>query len=157
ALPESDRATALRFEARVSLLVHAWRVGIPDDEADHLFREAETMAREVGDPRSEALAAAAYYTWIRKVCQGDDHGAASAISKPLALAEESGDRELYLAVALGAYAYYSAGEYRAGLAVHERAIDLADGDPTVGAGITVGCPYANCHVFKAVFLTPLGE
>ena len=30
----------------------------------------------------------------------------------------------------------------------DRAIELADGDPTVGAGIAVGCPYAFCHAFK---------
>jgi adenylate cyclase len=155
ALPDSGQATSLRLQARASLLNYAWRVGISDEAALELFREADLMARQAGDLRAQSLVAAAY-TAIRKICQGDDRGAASDTRNIFTLAEASGDHALYLTVALQAYPYYSTGDYRAGLAIHERALNLANGDPTTGAGVSLACPYANSVVFKAVFLTPLG-
>jgi tetratricopeptide (TPR) repeat protein len=43
------------------------------------------------------------------------------------------------------------------MAICDRAIELADGDPTLGAGIMFGCPYAFCCAFKGFFLAQLGE
>jgi tetratricopeptide (TPR) repeat protein len=60
-------------------------------------------------------------------------------------------------MATGAYAPYCIGEYRECVAICDRAIELADGDPTVGAGTVVGCPYAWCHGFKGFVLVILGE
>ena len=89
--------------------------------------------------------------------EGDDRGGARLQRHAIALAEESGDPALYVAVSLFAYPLLCIGEYREGVAICDRAIELADGDPTVGAGIVLACPYANCHVFKGVFMTLLGE
>jgi tetratricopeptide (TPR) repeat protein len=75
----------------------------------------------------------------------------------IALAEESGDPGLYVGIAVGAYAFFCMGENREGVAICDRAIELADGDPTVGAGINIGCPYAYYHALKGLNLVSLGE
>jgi tetratricopeptide (TPR) repeat protein len=41
--------------------------------------------------------------------------------------------------------------------VCDRAIELADGDPSVGAGIVVSCPYAFCVMGKGVAIGNLGD
>ena len=51
-------------------------------------------------------------------------------------------------IAPRAYALFCIGEYREGVAICDRAIELADGDPTVGAGMTSAARYAWCHGFK---------
>src|SRR5206468_8342268 len=42
-------------------------------------------------------------------------------------------------------------------AIYDRAIELADGDASVGASILFGSPYALCHVLKGLHLVELGE
>jgi tetratricopeptide (TPR) repeat protein len=49
------------------------------------------------------------------------------------------------------------GANREAVAICDRALELADGDPTVGAGLTFGCPYAVCHATKGYALMELGE
>jgi tetratricopeptide (TPR) repeat protein len=43
------------------------------------------------------------------------------------------------------------------VAILDRAIELADGDPTIGAGIAIDCPLAYCLTFKGGFLCDLGR
>src|SRR5439155_1593184 len=62
-----------------------------------------------------------------------------------------------MATASGAYALFAIGEYREGVAMLDRALELAAGDPTVGAGTTTACPYAYCLMQRAGLLLPLGE
>jgi tetratricopeptide (TPR) repeat protein len=52
---------------------------------------------------------------------------------------------------------FNIGEYREAVAVLDRAIDLAAGDLSVGAGVAVGCPYANSLIFKGGYLMYLGD
>jgi adenylate cyclase len=75
----------------------------------------------------------------------------------IALAEQSSDAALYLTLATNAYAFFRIGEYREAVAIFDRAIELADGDPTLGGGIITGCPYAFCHAFKGLLMVELGE
>ena len=75
----------------------------------------------------------------------------------IALAEESGDPELYMIVGTSAYSLFSIGELREGVAILDRAIELANGDPTLGAGVGVACPLANCLITKGGFLAPMGR
>src|SRR5256886_12126830 len=114
------------------------------------------MAGTAGDVRSRALLLLTYGI-LRGVSDGDVHEYARLAREGVALAEESGDPGLYVTMATGAYAPYCIGEYRECVAICDRAIELADGDPTVGAGIVVGCPYAWCHGFKGFVLVILGE
>ena len=155
-LPESEETVALGLEARISSLECGWRLGISHEEAEALFSEAEQMASKAGDIRSRALLLDAY-GGVRGLGDGDVREMARLARQEIALAEESGDPALYLAVATSAYALWCTGEYRESVAIFDRAIELADGDPTVGAGITFGCPYALCHALKGLNLGELGE
>ena len=155
-LPESAESMALGLAARVNALNYGWRLGMSPEQAEAAFSEAEAMAARAGDVRSRALLLSAYGS-IRGTSAGDLRGYAKLLRQAIALAEESGDPELYVAVGLGAYALYCIGEYQEALAIYDRAIQLADGDPTVAAGISVGCPYAFCYDLKGLVLTDLGE
>ena len=73
------------------------------------------------------------------------------------MAEESGDPALYMIVSASSYAFFLIGEHREGVAVIDRAIELADGDPTIGAGIVNDCPLAQCLVQKGGFLCDMGR
>jgi len=156
-LAESAEATALGLTARNLLLQYGWRLGISSDEAESLFTEAERMASKAGDIHARAILLSGYGQ-IKGISDGDLPEAARLARQATALAEESGDPALLMAiVTTNTYALFCIGEYREALAVVDRAIELADGDPTVGAGVTVGCPYAFCHAFKGVILAGLGE
>jgi class 3 adenylate cyclase/tetratricopeptide (TPR) repeat protein len=156
ALPESEETTALGLEARISLLNYGWRLGISHEEAEALFTEAERIASETGDIRSRAILLYVYGS-VRGLSEGDVREFARLARQAIALAEESGDPALYVAVAPTAYALFCIGEYREAVAICDRAIELADGDPTLGAGIIFGCPYAWCHGTKGLLLATLGE
>jgi class 3 adenylate cyclase/tetratricopeptide (TPR) repeat protein len=156
ALPESDEATALGLEARISLLTYGWRLGISREEAEALFKEAERAALRAGDVRSRAILLATYGV-VRGVGDGDLREYARLERQAIALAEESGDPGLYVTIATNAYAFYCTGGYREAVAISDRAIELADGDPAVGAGIIVACPYAFYHQFKGWMMLELGE
>jgi tetratricopeptide (TPR) repeat protein len=49
------------------------------------------------------------------------------------------------------------GAHREAIAICDRALELADGDLTVGAGLVFGCPYAAWHAMKGYALIQLGE
>jgi len=155
ALPKSEETVALGLEARISLLNYGWRLGISPDEPQALFNEAERIASETGDVSSRAILLSSYAT-VRGLGDGDVREFARLDRQAMSLAEESGDPALY--VGLGSpYALFLVGEYREAVAMCDRAIELADGDPTVGAGIIFGCPYALAHEVKGWVLAELGE
>ena len=156
-LAESAETTALGLTARTLLLQYGWRLGISSEEAESLFAEAERMASKAGDIHARAILLSGYGQ-IKGISDGDLPEAARLARQATALAQESGDPALLMAiVTTNAYALFCVGEYREALAVVDRAIELADGDPTVGAGVTVGCPYAFCHAFKGAILAGNGE
>jgi adenylate cyclase len=157
ALGESAEITALGLTARSFLLQYGWRLGISPEEAEGLFREAEQMASKAGDIRSRALLLSGYGQ-IKCVSEGDLAEAAQLVRQASALAEESGDPALTMAlITTNSYVIFCVGEYREALAALDRAIELAGGDPSVGVGITTGCPLAFCHTFKGALLAALGE
>jgi tetratricopeptide (TPR) repeat protein len=75
----------------------------------------------------------------------------------LALAAESGDPALYVALTPAAYTLHATGDFHAGLEVCERAIELAAGDPLVGTGINYTCPYAYCFGVKGMLTATVGD
>jgi class 3 adenylate cyclase/tetratricopeptide (TPR) repeat protein len=157
ALPESADSTRLRLNARVSALNFGWRLGISRAEAEALFSEADRIASESGDIRSRAILLSIYST-VRGHSEGDLREYARLAREAIALADASGDPALYLALSGGVtYALFCVGEYREAAAICDRAIALADGDPKVGAGVTVGCPYAFCVTAKGVAAGNLGD
>jgi tetratricopeptide (TPR) repeat protein len=157
ALPDSTETLALGLQGRISSLNYGWRLGISHEEAQALFNEAERIASRAGDVRSRVLLLATYGL-LSGVGDGDVREYARLVREAIALAEESGDPGLYVAIATTtSYAPYCVGERDEAVAICDRAIELAKGDPTVGAGVIVGCPYAFCHAFKGNVLIELGQ
>jgi class 3 adenylate cyclase/tetratricopeptide (TPR) repeat protein len=156
-LSESDEAATLGLTARIFSLHYGWRLGISRGEAEALFSEAERMASETGDVRARAILLSTYGS-VRGVGDGDLHEYARLQRQAIALAEESGDSALYVGIApTSCHALSFTGELHEALATSDRAIELAEGDPTVGAGIIFGCPYAWCLEFKGLNIGQLGE
>jgi class 3 adenylate cyclase/tetratricopeptide (TPR) repeat protein len=155
-LPESEETTALGLTARIFELQFAWRLGTSHEDAEAVFLKAERMASRAGDIRSRALLLAVYSA-IRGVNDGDMRDDARLGRQSIALAEESGDPALYMVASASAFALFSIGALREGVAVLDRAIELADGDPTLGAGIAVGCPLANSLIFKGGLVCTMGK
>jgi adenylate cyclase len=156
ALPDSAAAAQLRLQARTSLLNYGWRLGIGRDEREALFTETERMASQLDDPVARALLLFAYGAAIG-LGEGRQLESAALQREALALAEDAGDAALYVGLSLGAYSSFIVGDYQEAVAIYDRAIELAGGDPTMGAGIILAGPYANCHIFKGLALAPLGR
>ena len=155
-LPDSEETAALGLSARIFSLTFGWRLGISQEESEALFTEAERMASGAQDLWSRAMLLSVY-AGIRSTNDGEVHEYARLGRQAIALAEESGDPALYMIISPSSYGLYLSGEYREAVAILDRAIELADGDPTIGAGIAVGCPLAFCLVFKGGFLSDLGR
>ena len=157
ALPASKESVGLTLSARINLLNYGFRLGISEQEAETAFTEAERIASEAGDIRSRVFLLATYGA-VKGHAQGDAREHAALLRRAWALAEESGDPAIHVAIAAFAIAFWQVGEYREGLAMADRALELAGGDPGMGAGITMACPYAYCHVVKGgFFLITMGE
>ena len=155
-LPESQETLGLRLRAGSSLLNYGWRLGLPQDETEALFVETDRLASVLGDVRARAFLLFGCSA-AKQTGEGQAGEAAPLARQALALADESGDSALYLAVSLGAYVLFCTGAYDEVTVICNRAIELADGDPTVGAGIVTACPYASCHVFQALATAALGQ
>ena len=157
ALPESEDNTRLGLSARINSLNFGWRLGISHAEAEALFVDADRIAAESGDIRSRATLLSIYST-VRGHSDGDLREYARLSREAIALADASGEPALYLTLSGGVtYALFCVGEYREAAAVCDRAIELADGDPTVGAGVVVGCPYGFCVMAKGVAIGNMGD
>ena len=155
-LPESEETNALGLTARIYSLQYGWRLGMSHDEGEEMFTEAERMASAAGDVRSRAVLLSVY-AGIKGINDGDLRGMAEMGRNAVALAEESADPAISMTVAGASYGMFVLGEYRDAIATIDRALELANGDPTVGAGLSVGCPYAWCLIFKGGVVANLGE
>ncbi len=156
-IPEFEESASLGLAARNFLLTFGWRLGIGPKEAGQLFAEAEEMARRADDVRSRALQLMGY-SGLKAFGDGDLVGSARLARRATALAEEARDPPLYLASAVViCHSSAVSGELRQSIAVADRAIELAEGDPSVGAGLDVLCPLAFCVGYKGLDLAFLGE
>jgi class 3 adenylate cyclase/tetratricopeptide (TPR) repeat protein len=155
-VPDSAETAALGLSARIQSLSYGFRLGISHEEAETLFTEAERLAARGQDIWSRAILLLTYST-IRSTVDGENREAAELARQAIALAEESGDPVLYMIVSTASYAFFLIGEHREGVAVLEHAIELADGDPTIGAGLINDCPLANSLVQKGGYLCDLGR
>jgi adenylate cyclase len=155
-LPDSEETTALGLAARFFLLQFGWRLGMTHEEAERIFTEAEGMASTAGDLNTRALLLASYAA-IRGVNDGDARAMAKLASQAIALAEETEDPALYMAVAANSYGYLLIGENRRAVAVLDRAMELVGHDPDVTAVGSMVCPYGWALIFKGGYRVALGE
>ena len=155
-LPDSEETTALGLAARFFLLQFGWRLGMTHEEAERIFTEAEGMASSAGDLNTRALLIASYAA-LRGINDGDARAMAELASQAFALAEETEDPSLYMAVAGNSYGYFLVGEHRRAVAILDRAMELVGHDPDVTAVGSVVCPYGSALIFKGGYLAALGE
>jgi class 3 adenylate cyclase/tetratricopeptide (TPR) repeat protein len=150
-LDENEETIGLALLSRMLQLEYAWRLGMDRAEADALAAEAIEIAERTGDVSSLALL---------KLLTGARPGVAARSSEWVAaaleateLADGTGDPALRIAVrSAGAYAHICAGDLDALEATVDELIELTAGDPTLGAGIVVGCPMAWGPMAKSMAL-----
>jgi adenylate cyclase len=155
-LDENEETTALAISSRMLQLEYAWRLGMDREQADALAAEATELAERVGDVPSLALL---------KLLSGARPGVAhrasewvSAATEAIQLADETGDPSLRIAVrSAAAYAQICAGDLDGLEVIVDELVELAAGDPTLGAGIVVDCPLAWGPMAKAMALRERGR
>ena len=156
-LPDSPETITLGLTARNLILQYSWRLGISSEDAHAMFVEAERMATKAGDMHARSILLGGYGQ-IKGVSDGDLDAAAELTLQATALAEESGDPALVTVMSgTSAYALFCIGKYDQALAILDRAIELAGGDPTFGAGVTIRSPAAFAHAFKGAIVGSMGR
>jgi tetratricopeptide (TPR) repeat protein len=121
-----------------------------------LEAEAEEIATRIGDLRSLAL--------LRMLLSGRpglEQTTAdwiAGVTEATRLADESGDLHLRVAIrAAGAYAHLCVADFERLDRTADEVLEIADGDPAIGAGIIIGCPVAWAVGAKALVRRERGE
>jgi len=156
AVPESAETLKLGLSARIFALGYGWRLGMSDEEIDALSDEADSMAARTQDIWSRSLLLSQLAT-ITNVVRGRCRDAVAPVRESIRLAEESGDAALYVTAAGNTYVFFLLGDYHEALTIIDRAIELADGDPSVGADLSVQCPLAQVLLQKGALYCELGR
>jgi hypothetical protein len=154
ALPAEDpNRAAMRIAPRTMLCGTAWRVH--ERVAGARFDELQELCAAAGDKASLAIAMAGLV--MDHAYQARIPEASQLASEAWALAESIGDPALTVGLSTAAiYAKGESAEYPEMLRWSQRAIDLADGDPTTGSFI-FGCPLALAFASRAVARYCLGR
>jgi class 3 adenylate cyclase/tetratricopeptide (TPR) repeat protein len=140
-LDEDEESAALAVTSRLLQLQFAWRLGMDREEEERLASEAEEIARRRGDLRTLALLRVAVA--VRPGVDRQVDAWLRAVAETYRLADQAGDLHLRAAVrAAGSWAFLIAGDFEAFEQALDEVLELTDGDPTVGAGIVLGCPLA---------------
>jgi hypothetical protein len=154
ALPadDPDRA-AMRIAPRAMLCVNAWRVHV--NVAGERFDELRQLCAAAGDKASLAIAMAGlvmdhtHHDRLREASQ--------LASEAVALNESLGDPTLTVGLSFAAiHAKIESAEWGDVLRWSQRAIDLADGDPSKG-NFLVGSPLAIGFIGRAIARYCLGR
>jgi adenylate cyclase len=134
---EPDRA-AMRIAPRTLLSASAWRVG--GSGADTGFDELRELCTAAGDQRSLAIGMTGQV--MAQLLNARRHEASRLATEHTALLEAIGDPTLTVGLSFAALsAKHETGEMADVLRLAQRAIDLADGDPTKGT-LIIGSPLA---------------
>ncbi|HEX6752160.1 MAG TPA: adenylate/guanylate cyclase domain-containing protein [Solirubrobacterales bacterium] len=155
-LEEDEETTGLAVASRLQQLDYAWRLGMEHERVARLEAEAEEIATRIGDLRSLAL--------LRMLLSGRpglEQTTAdwiAGVTEASRLADESGDLHLRVAIrAAGAYAHLCAADFERLDRTADEVLELADGDPAIGAGIIIGCPVAWAVGAKALVRRERGD
>jgi adenylate cyclase len=155
-LDESEETVALGVLSRMMQLDFAWRLGMERGEAEALAEEATEIATRIGDLRSLAL-----LKLLTSARPGVAYRASDwidAAEESIRLADEAGDLNLRVAIrGAGCYAQMCAGDLDLVEKVAGEILELGGGDPSVGAGIVIGCPPAWALMARSVALKERGQ
>jgi hypothetical protein len=154
ALPADDpHRAAMRIAPRTMLCGIAFRVHV--DVAGDRFEELRELCTAVGDKASLAVAMAGLV--IDHLYQGRVREASQLASEAMALIESVSDPTLTVGLSFTViYAKIESGEWSDVLRWSQRAIDLADGDPSRGNFI-IGSPLAVALTLRGVARYCLGR
>ena len=147
ALPAEDAArAAMRIAPRTMLCGTAWRVH--EYAAGVGFDELRQLCGLAGDKASLAIAMAGLV--VDHTLQARLREASQLASEAMALIESIGDATLTVGLSRACiYAKGESGEWGDVLRWSQRAIDLADGDPSKG-NIIIGSPLALALAYRAM-------
>jgi len=150
-LEETDETVALALLSRMLQLEYAWRLGMDPAQAEALAAEATAIAERRGDASSLALLK--LLTGARPGVAENSEQWVAAATEAIELADGTGDQALRIAVrSAGAYAHICAGDLDGIEACADEMLELTGDDPTLGAGIVVGCPLAWARMAKSMAL-----
>jgi class 3 adenylate cyclase len=154
ALPAEDTArAAMRIAPRTMLCGTAWRVH--EHAAGVGFDELRRLCAIAGDKASLAIAMAGVV--VDHALQARIREASQLASEAMALIESIGDPTLTVGLSRASiYAQGESGEWCDVLRWSQRAIDLADGDPSKG-NIIIGSPLALALAYRAMARYYLGH
>ena len=148
-LPESEETAALGVFSRLLQLDYAWRLGMEKERVDALVEEAREIAARTGDLRSLTL-----LRFLESARPGLDQHTSEwtrAVDEAIALADESGDDALRVAIrTAGSYSYMVAGDLDHCEQLLDEALEIAGDDHSAGNGIVIGCPYAWAIMGKGI-------
>ena len=155
-LEENEETIALAVLSRLLQLDYAWRLGMEKETADSLAREAGEIAERIGDMRSLALLK--LLTAARPGVANEASKWIAAANESIRLADEAGDIHLRVAIrGVGCYAHMCAGDLDLVESTVDEILELGGGDPTIGAGIVIGCPPAWALMARSVALKERGR
>jgi len=154
AVPAEDpNRLEMRIAPRTMLCGTAWRVH--DHAARDRFKELQQLCTAAGDKASLAIAMAGLV--MDHAHQDRVREASQLASEAMAHIESIGDATLTVGLSATAiYAKVESGEWREVLRWSQRAIDLADGDPSKG-NFLFGSPLAAALVGRAIGRYCLGR
>ncbi len=155
-LPESDETLALATSSRVLQLDYAWRLGMEAEQVASLLAEAREIATRTGDLRSLAL-----LEMLGSARPGMDQEASAwtaGVTEAIRLADGSGDDAIRVALRVaGSYSFLCAGRFDDVERVLDEAKEIAGDDPTVGAGLVLGCPFAWALMARGMMRREAGD
>jgi adenylate cyclase len=155
-LEEDDESAALAINSRLLQLQYAWRVGMSYEEQARLAAEVEGIATRHNDLHSRALLRVA--TSVRPGLEHHADAWLAAVAETVALADESGDPHLRVAVrAAGAYAFLCTADFDGYEQMLDEVLEIADGDRTLGAGVILGSPTAWAVMGKGMVRRERGQ
>jgi class 3 adenylate cyclase/tetratricopeptide (TPR) repeat protein/DNA-binding winged helix-turn-helix (wHTH) protein len=152
--PETPEAAGLALAACLSILHLGWRLGVPRDEAELVYRQGRDLAAQTGNKRAMAMVRGAY--GLTRGTAGWLEDAIVSAQEAKQLAEEAGDVDLQVSVSSGVWLYI-AGRHREALADFDRVIEVAGDDLERGAQYLGASAVIYARVFRAVTLMELGR
>ncbi len=130
-LPDDDPdRTSMRIAPRTLLCGHAWRAGGGASVADADFDELRELCGKAGDQMSLVMGTSGLL--VAMGLNDRLHELCSLAPEYVRLLESTGDPALILLLNTVTFGMFQAGEITEALPLFQRAIDVADGDPTLG-------------------------
>jgi class 3 adenylate cyclase/RecA/RadA recombinase len=155
ALPANDTdRLAMRIAPRTMLCATDWQAKEVEERRGR-FAELRELCTEAGDKVSLAVGMSGLATELLNA--GRTREGSLLATEQMALLASIDDPALTIGLAFMAFAnWFASGDFGEIARLSQTAVDLADGDPTMGAGFGMGSPLAIAMVFRGVATWWLG-